>query len=88
MKNLVTYEEAENIALQAFLFISNNEQFLISFLRDSGIAISDLPQVTQRPEFLTGVLQYLISNEPLIKAFCLETNIKAEVILTAAYRYT
>ena len=72
-------EQAETIALQAVAFLCSDENALRGFLAQSGMIEGDLKLALTEPEFLAGVLDYVLGHEPTLTAFCDETNIPYEL---------
>jgi len=68
-------EQAETIALQAVAFIGGDERALRGFLAQSGMDEGDLKAALTQPEFLAGVLDYILSHEPTLTAFCDQTDL-------------
>ena len=64
------HDWAEVIALTALAHIGGDERALIGFLAQSGAGPDDLRARIGDPEFLAGVIDYLLANEPLLLAFC------------------
>lgn len=76
-------ENGEILALQALTYIGANEDILNGFLYQSGAAPDDLCNQISDPAFLAGILDFLLSDEPVLLAFCTEQNIAPELILQA-----
>lgn len=63
-------EEAETLALRALAFVAGDEDRLRGLLSRSGIELSTLRSRAGDPAILAGVLDYLLSDEAAILAFC------------------
>ena len=68
-------EHAETIALKAIHFILADDDLQQSFLDISGIFPDQLKNEINNPEFLGGVLDFLLGNEEQLVSFCEEHGI-------------
>ena len=66
----MTPENAEILALKGLAFLANAPDSLDRFLALSGIGGGELRERAEEPEFLAAVLDFLLSDEPLLTAFC------------------
>lgn len=66
----MTPETAQTIALQALTFIAMDEEALNGFMAQSGLEVGTLRLRANDPELQAGVLDYLLSHEPRLLAFC------------------
>jgi uncharacterized protein DUF3572 len=62
-------ETAEMLAVQALGFIAEEPQSLSRFLDTSGISADRVRAAAAEPGFLAGVLEYMLANENLLRAF-------------------
>ncbi|MFL2783135.1 MAG: DUF3572 domain-containing protein [Rhodospirillales bacterium] len=76
---------AETIALRALEFILVNEELRAEFLSISGLSTDDITNGLQNPEFLGGVLDFLLQNELPLIAFCDKLGIKPEQPMQLRY---
>lgn len=72
-------EEAEVIALKCLAFLAEDEQRLNRFMSLSGLSPGDLKTGANQPEFLGGVLDYLLSDEKLLLSFIGSQGLEPEV---------
>lgn len=79
----VTREEAENVALTAFSFLTSDEERLSRFLAVSGLRPDTIRSAASSPGFFAGILDYVVSDEPLLMALARELNTKPEHIMQA-----
>lgn len=63
-------EAAEALAFRAIAFIAADEAYLTDFLNRSGVSPHTLADYLEDRDFLTGVLDHLLSDESLLLAFC------------------
>lgn len=79
----VTREEAENVALGAFSFLTGDEERLSRFLAVSGLRPDTIRSAASSPGFFAGILDYVVSDEPLLLALAKDLNTKPEHIVQA-----
>lgn len=68
-------EAAEALAIQALTFIASDGERLGRFLAASGIGPAEIRSAASEPEFLAGVLDYLVTDEKLLTDFAGATDI-------------
>jgi hypothetical protein len=66
-------EAAEGLAIQALSFIAQDPDRLGRFLALTGIRPAEIRSVAAEPGFLTGVLEYLASDQALMTDFAKES---------------
>tara|TARA_B100000315_G_scaffold260363_1_gene321154 strand:+ start:858 stop:1148 length:291 start_codon:yes stop_codon:yes gene_type:complete len=66
---------AETLALKAVHFILADDNLQQGFLATSGIAPEDFKALIDTPDFLGGVLDFLLGNEEQLVKFCEECEI-------------
>jgi hypothetical protein len=71
-------EHAETIALKAVHFILANDEMQHDFITATGILPSDLESMVKEPEFLGGVLDFLLANDEKLIEFCIGCKIDPE----------
>jgi hypothetical protein len=71
-------EYAETIALKAVHFILTDDETQQKFIDFTGILPSDFERIIKDPEFLGGVLDFLLANEDKLIEFCTENEITPE----------
>ncbi|WP_201831888.1 DUF3572 domain-containing protein [Microvirga zambiensis] len=79
----VTREQAENVAVGAFSFITSDDERLSRFLAVSGLRPDTIRDAASSPGFLAGILDYVVSDEPLLIALAKELDTKPEHIMQA-----
>jgi hypothetical protein len=62
-------EAAERLAVAALTFLASEPEHLGGFLAASGLGPGDIRGAAGNPEFLSGVLDHISGNEPLLIAF-------------------
>jgi hypothetical protein len=78
--------EAEIIALNSLAFLAEDEVRLGRFMALSGLTPDDLKTSANQPEFLAGVLDYLLSDEKLLLEFIGSQGLEPEVPAMARKR--
>ncbi len=73
-------ETSEDIALQALLFISEDAQRLSHFLKLTGFSQKNIKENMMIPDFLIGVLDYLLVEESLLLTFCSNKDIDPTIV--------
>lgn len=76
--------QAEAVALEALTYLAQDPDRLGSFLVQTGIGPEQVRERYSDPEFLSGILDYLLSDESLLIAFVEERGM--EPLLPAAAR--
>jgi len=70
MKYVRNREEAETLAIEVLSYIAGDSQLLPRFLALSGITADEIRGASAVPGFFAGVLQFLLTHEPTLLAFC------------------
>lgn len=71
-----TREAAEAVAIQALTYIAGDPERLGQFLAVTGVGPAQIRTAAAHPDFLAGVLEYLISDEALLTAFAAEAGLR------------
>lgn len=71
-------EEAQRIAIAALAYLANDEALLTRFISVTGIAPGDMRAAAGSPEFLAGVLDFILGHEPDAVAFAQELGVPPE----------
>lgn len=66
----ISHDQAEIIAIKGLQYLAGDGEQLERFLALSGCEPDDLRNNATSPEFLAGVLEYFMGNEPTLLAFC------------------
>ena len=74
-RSAVTAEVAESLAIQALAFLAGEPESLGRFLANTGVGPEEIRSTAHEPHFLAGVLDYLLSDEPLLVAFAAQVSI-------------
>lgn len=63
-------EAAETLALQALTWLVSNEDLFPVFLDASGVSAADLAVDAGKPVFLGSVLDFVLTDDAWVMAFC------------------
>lgn len=74
------------LGVQALTFLAGQPEPLGRFLALSGIGPADLRAAAGQPEFLTGVIDFLLTEEPLLVAFAQSIDLPPEKVADMARR--
>jgi hypothetical protein len=69
LKGVPTRDEAEETAVAALVFLTEDESRLTRFLAESGLAVADLRAGAGEPHMLAAVLDHLLADESLLLVF-------------------
>jgi hypothetical protein len=76
----MTVEAAETLALKGLAFLANSPADLGRFLAISAVEGASLRQSAEDPEFLAAIMDFLLSHEALLTAFCEVESLDAKAI--------
>lgn len=79
MHTPLSSEVAEAVALQALTHIAADDDLLGAFLAQTGLAVDELKTQATDPALLGGVLDFLMSDEVGLLAFCEAASIEPEM---------
>ena len=76
-------EDAEHLAIGALGFLGSDPDRTERFLRLTGLTPETLRRAGADPRFFVSVLDYLLSDEPLLMAYAAELGVGPEVVVAA-----
>jgi hypothetical protein len=76
-------EAAEALALRALVWILGDDDRRAGFLAATGVDPGDLSRGARDPGFLGAVLDFLLSDEPRVIAFCTEEGLAFDAPMRA-----
>jgi hypothetical protein len=76
-------EEAETLAVAAFSAITGDEERMSRFMAISGLRPDTIRQAADSPRFFAAILEYVVSDEPLLIALAAELSVKPERLMGA-----
>lgn len=74
-------QSAETVAIQALGWIASDEERLGRFMGLAGLSVDELRARAGEPEFLGGVLDFVLENESLLVEFAESAGLKPEAVL-------
>lgn len=63
-------ESAQALALEGLVWLAGQEALLPAFLDASGLEVGQIAAAARSPEFLAGVLDFLLQDDAWVMAFC------------------
>jgi len=86
LKEPLTRERAEILALEALAWLAAQPDAIAKFLTLSGLEASDLRRAVTDSGLQTSVLDFLLGDESLLLEFCESASLKPPAVHTARYR--
>ena len=83
---LPTLESARQLALDAFLFLVQDEAHIVHFLNASGMEPADLRTRAREDRTLAAVLDHLLAHESLLLVFAANARLQPEDVGPALER--
>lgn len=83
MRDKHTSTSAQETAAAVLGWLATEPDMLGRFLDLSGLRADQLRQAVDDSGFLAGMLDFLMSHEPTLMAFCAATDIKPEAVVSA-----
>ena len=84
MKNhAMNRENAERVGIQVLGWLAGHDDMLTLFLGMTGIAADDLRSRASEPEFLGFVLDFLLSDDAMVMAFCEDAHMATDAPMLA-----
>lgn len=74
---------AQELALTALSFLAKDVERIGGFLAATGMGPADLRAAASQPEFGAGVLGFILSDEPMLLAFCADAGFRPEDVIRA-----
>jgi hypothetical protein len=74
-------QNAETVAIQALGWIAGDEDRLARFMALAGLSVGELRARATEPEFLGGVVDFVLNDEALLLAFAQDCELKPEALL-------
>ena len=76
-------EEAETLAVAAFSAITGDEERMSRFMSISGLRPETIRQAAESSRFFAAILEYVVSDEPLLIALATELGVRPERLMAA-----
>jgi hypothetical protein len=81
----ITTEEAESVALSAFMHLAQDDERLTRFLDMTGLRPETVREAAATPGFFAAVLDHVASDEPLLIELAKALDTKPERIMEARH---
>ena len=78
-------EQAETVALQALVWILEDEDITLRFLGMSGADLQALRQGADKPEVLCSVMDFILMDDSMVIKFAGSVNMSPENVAAARY---
>jgi hypothetical protein len=75
IRETLTRERAETIALNGLAFLASRDEDIERFLRNTGIDAAELRQRAADTDMLRAVLEYILAGDVTTTDFCTEQNL-------------
>jgi hypothetical protein len=75
IRNKLTREHAETLALNGLAFLAGRGEEIERFLRNTGIDADELRRRAADPDMLRAVLEYILAGDATTADFCAEQNL-------------
>jgi Protein of unknown function (DUF3572) len=85
MKDRITPERAEILALEALAWLAGRPDDIGRFLDASGLDFADLKRAAGQRDLLGSVLDFLLDNEPLLLDFCRDASTSSQAVHLARH---
>lgn len=77
LRDTLTKDRAETIALQALAFLASEPDEIARFLAASGLEIADLRDKAGDPDLLSAVLAFILADDTRITGLCQDLDLTA-----------
>lgn len=85
IKDTVTRDRAETIALHGLAFLAAQPEEIERFLRNTGLDADDLRQRATDPDVLRAVLEYILAGDATTQGVCAELGLEIRDLHAAGY---
>ena len=86
MKEHLTHERAEILALEALAWLAGQPDAVAKFLTISGLEASDLRRAVGDSGLQVSVLDFVLGDEKLLLNFCESASLKPQAVHLARYQ--
>ncbi|OLP43250.1 DUF3572 domain-containing protein [Rhizobium oryziradicis] len=81
-------EHAEQTAIAVLSWLAGEPEMLGRFLSLTGVEPGQMRQAIKNPDFLAGMLDFIVQHEPTLLDFCAATQSQPEDVMAAWRHYT
>jgi hypothetical protein len=78
---------AEQTAIAVLTWLAGEPDMLGRFLSLTGVEPGQMRQAIHNPEFMAGMLDFIVQHEPTLLDFCAATNSQPEEVMAAWRHY-
>ncbi|MBB4954241.1 hypothetical protein H4S14_002395 [Agrobacterium vitis] len=78
---------AEQTAIAVLGWLASEPEMLGRFLSLTGVEPGQMRQAIKDPEFLSGMLDFIVQHEPTLLAFCTDTGSQPQDVMAAWQHY-
>lgn len=83
----ISNEHAEQTAIAVLSWLANEPEMLGRFLSLTGVEPGQMRQAIANPEFLSGMLDFIVQHEPTLLTFCAATDSQPQEVMAAWQHY-
>jgi hypothetical protein len=83
---VVAVEQAEAVALRALAYLAGDEERFHRFLLSTGTTPADVRRRAGEPDFLSGVIDHLLTDDALLIAFAEDAALEPSAVVAARRR--
>ena len=76
-------EDAEMVAIKMIEWLAKDERTFGNFARATGVTVEDFKEHASNPEFLASVIDFLLSSEDMVVAFCEDLSLPFDLPMEA-----
>lgn len=77
------HDAAQQVAIAAISHIAADEQTILAFLQQAGLSPDLLREQISDPQFLGGVLDFILGDDAIATAFCMSEGMTGEDLMRA-----
>lgn len=79
----IAVQDAQLLAAKGLIYIANDQDVLVRFMNLTGLGPDDFRAAASEPEFLAGVLSFLMDHEAVLLAFAASAGISPHHVASA-----
>jgi Protein of unknown function (DUF3572) len=83
----ISADHAEHVAIAVLGWLASEPDMLGRFLSLTGVEPSQMRQAISDPEFLSGMLDFIVQHEPTLLDFCAATESQPQEVMAAWRHY-
>ncbi|WP_410217576.1 DUF3572 domain-containing protein [Paracoccus sp. (in: a-proteobacteria)] len=79
----ITIERAQELAQDILLALAEQPEELVRFMETAGLQVSDLRELSNRPEIAVFLLDFLVEDDERLLAFAQALNLRPQDVMAA-----